>query len=288
MNNLEGNTCHPKKIDIMEALKNLENLSPSKSGIILNYDEPSKDSIKSNHKYNEGEIICNLIEMHIKYFYYHIHIPLEHFEKSSWQISKILFRNKDSLYHNPTYMSKDDDEKFSKVFARYIDMINSIMTPNCNLYNNLISWTDHLSYKKIATDSPLQKLLYNMKYNYISPRYIVDTYYKNINKTNGLEITIFKLNNIRRKLEIEIHAFEKKYVEIVDAYTYDRPLNEYNDTITKGFINSIILEIIDFADKLIDIRIYAIHSIIDNIIDYYTPLDYILRVQDNEKQLYIV
>jgi len=76
------------------------------------------------------------------------------------------------------------------------------------------------------------------------------------------------------------------------SYVYEYPYDVVKkDIYIKAFINSIIMCILDFAEKLIDLNVYAVHPIIEEIIGYYTRLDEInsyVPADYGFKRLYIV
>ncbi len=119
------------------------------------------------------------------------------------------------------------------------------------------------------------------KYQIISPLVVVDTYKKIYIKykgdTNLCDHKFRKrLDRIMSEFKKEVNNFKIIYREITDAYVYEYPQDMIvvsDSDYIKGFINSIILTIMDFAEKMIDLNIYAVHTIIIDIINYYVPLD---------------
>ena len=82
------------------------------------------------------------------------------------------------------------------------------------------------------------------------------------------------LGNLMKKIKAEIKIFEQIYHEIVTSYVYEYPYDMPDkERYNSALVNTIILEILNFSEKLIDLHVYTIHSIVNNIIEYYTPLD---------------
>lgn len=167
-------------------------------------------------------------------------------------------------------------------------MIEDIFSPDSKLYNFLKKWTDTsgIKWKSNGEKSYLKSILTNRKYQVISPLYItsiyceyIKKYENNYDKFNG----IFEkhLNNIIINFKNECKKFKKQYNEIVDSYVYEHPLTN-DPSYVLGFINSVILAILIFAEKLIELNIYAIHPIVVQLIEYYTPLDEINQYDPSE------
>jgi len=78
----------------------------------------------------------------------------------------------------------------------------------------------------------------------------------------------------------------------LDSYVYEQPINHIDQPMyLTGFINSILLAIIDLSEKLIELNVYAIHPIVNNSINYYTPLDDINLydpVENDNRPIYII
>lgn len=200
-------------------------------------------------------MICILIKKHIENFYDNIYIPYIFFKKNDWDIKKTLLENKDILYYNEKYLINDDKKIFNNIFKNYVKMIEKIMSNELYIYlkkedNNL---------KKIINSYP------------ISPIYIIELY-----KNNKID----ELDEIMEKVKKEKKKFKIIFKKIIKEYVY----NTSKDLVYKlGFINSVLMEILKLADKLIKLNVYAIHSIISNIIDDILPLDEIF-----EKELIII
>ena len=267
--------------NIIEALGKIDNLNMS-----------NEDELITKNK-----IMCRLINIQLREFYDDIYIPYNFFKDGEWNISKILYNNEDSLFYNKKYLTKEDEERFYHVFSKYVTMLEDIFSPDNRLQVFLRNWTDmnHDKWKTNGTKSYLKSILTDRKYQVISPLYVVNIYCECAKKFNNDRDKIKNkleshLDDIVKNIKKEARLFKEQYHQIVSAYVYEHPIE--NDTsYILGFINSIILLILDFAEKLIDLNVYAVHPIVQQIIEYYTPLDEIntYRSSDNtNKKLCIV
>lgn len=252
----------------------------------------------SNDRPNDGDRqqmekckeMCRMINVNLKEFYDDIFIPLSYFRNEQWDIAKVLYDNEDSLFYNEKYLPPDDHNRFYEVFDKYVTMVEDIMSPENKLYLFLKKWTDtsETKWKQNNTQSYLKNILLKRKYQVISPGYIANLYYNLCKKyRNDLEKMKEEfekyLDTIIANMRKEIKIFKKIYNKIVDSYVYENPINNTsNDIYICGFINSIILAVLDFAEKLIEQNIYAIHPIVMDIIGYYTPLDDIYLYNPDE------
>jgi hypothetical protein len=257
--------------------------------------------------------VCRLLNIQIREFFDNIYIPFSHFKSEEWDISDVLNRNDDVLFYNENFMSDNVNEKhFYDVFDKYVKMIEEIMNPNSALMIFLKKWTDmsDIRWKSTLGKSYLKSILTGQEYDCISPIYIVNYYigltkkYQNMPDKAKVQDQIktdieSHLDDIMKKVKRETNKFKRAYHKIVDAYVYQHPvdsidednLNNEKQTYVKDFICTVILAIVDFADKLIDLHIYKIHPIVLDVIDYYLPLDelnhYDLEEHDGRK-MYII
>lgn len=285
-----------KTTDIIDALKNLNNMvrnneqkSEEKQVIVQN---------KLDEKTPENKTICRLVNLHMDYFFDDIYVPYNFFKANDWKISKVLYDNEDALFFNNKYLTKEDEERFYEVFDKYISMIEEILTPDNKLCIFLKKWTDMTEPRwKAKNKSYLKSLLIDDKYQYISPVYITNIYcdlnkkYKTDNDKIKQEIEKH-LDGIVKKVKKEIHSFRKSFDEIIFSYVYEHPSDPKEKNVySRGLINSVMVAILNFTEKLIDLNVYAVHPIIVNVTDYYLPLDRINEHQSNknrDREIYIV
>lgn len=235
----------------------------------------------------DNRSLCRLLNLHLPSFFDNIYIPFVLFKEDEWNIKKIIRENKDVIFFNDIYIEKNTKKKFIPVFNKYVDMINRIMNADNCLYIFLNRWTDtsNTRWKCVQTNSHINIILSNPKYEYISPIYITNLYYEYSKKYNK-NFDICKQNiekhmdDITNKLEYETDIFVADCDHIIDTYVYTYPitncvyLHSELNTYTKSMINKLLIKIISFTDKLINMNIYAIHTIINDAISMYVPLDH--------------
>ena len=232
------------------------------------------------------EEMCKLLKKHHTDFFDDIWIPYQFFNKHNFKISTIVRENKDALFFNEEYMTDADKNKFNEIFDKYCLMIEQIFVLDSQLGKYLKIW----SKKKEA--SYLKIIMTEDDYQIINPVFLADTYKKlhlECKPNNELLDKKYKecLDGIIEKFYAERKEFEDLYHEVIDTYVHEYPLEmdeTYYLNYTKGFINSIILLVMDFAEKLIDLNIYAIHPVINNVIEYYVPLDLIYTHEDKKRK----
>ena len=243
--------------------------------------------------------ICRLLKVQISDFYDHIYIPYTHFKFDNWGIDNVINSNTDALFYNETYMTEDDKVEFEEVFKKYAKMISDIMDPSNKFYEYLYKWTEFDSnvWKKKKNNLSTVYLMIT-KFKYVSPLFILGEYFSYLKKHKGADReTVHNylhkyLTKHMKGINIHVKNFKKAYTETINKFVYLHPLQyEYNSNYAKGFVNTLILETLDLTNILIDQNIYAIHSIITEIIDEYTPLDILNAYEPakhNGRNVYIV
>lgn len=260
--------------DIDEIINQLEQINPT---------QKEKNSCKT---------ICRLLRLHISDFFDNIYIPFKFFERDEWDISKVLNENEDCLFYNEDYLTDDDQTRFYQVFYKYIRMIEDIMCENNELIKHLKKWTDmsKTRWSERKSKSYLKSLLDKKNYQMISPLHIVNIFIECSEKNREDTTKIIseveeKLNSIVKQMKTVIREFRGCYRGIIDSYVYEFPLNpDEKEAYIKGFINSIIMTIVDYTDALVNLGIYAVHPIFRDIIEHYLPLDEI-NTYDPEEHL---
>jgi hypothetical protein len=249
--------------------------------------------------FEENKTICRLIRIHLREFYDDICIPYNFFNNEGWNVDKVLYNNENVLFYNKKYIDDADKKRFDFVFNKYVNMLKEIFIPTNVLQVYLKKWTDtsSIKWKSNADNSYLKTLLTEGKYQYISPSYTSNLFYVNCKKY-GNDITKIRdetektLNDVVKNVKKEISQFKKNYNGIVKSYVYKCPhdMNEIN-VFSKTFIRSTILEIMNLIEKMVDLHVYAIHPIVENIIGDYISFDTINNYSRNDndgKFLYIV
>jgi len=254
-------------VNIVDVLKSLHS---------DNEDEP-----KETNEADENRTACRVLNIHLREFFDDIHVPYDFFKNNDWKVHKVLYDNEDALFYNKKYLTEDDKSRFYEVFDRYIAMIEEIMDPNNKLINFLKRWTDMSGtrWRTNGSRTYLKTVLLDPNYQFISPLYTTELFCylsrKHQFDNDSIRIEMEKhLDILTQKIKKEIRTFKKTHKETVMAYVYEFPLDVSSKRIyVLAFVNSVILSIIDFVEKLLDLHVYAIHPIVNQIIDIYLPLD---------------
>lgn len=230
-----------------------------------------------------NEVMCRLLRLQYKDFYDNIYIPYKFFRQSKWNVEKVISDNDDALFFNKNYMTNNDLQLFADVFKKYTDMICKILQPENKLYEFMKRWTnfDSSRWSDNGINSYLKQILTHYRYQYISPTYITDVFYEisknNINDPQKIRNETEKhLKGILVKVHREKKKFNEIFNNIVSCYVYEYPNNETDENKSlyeTAFINAVIIASLEFANKLLDLNVYAIHPIINQIIIFYLPLD---------------
>lgn len=245
-------------------------------------------------KKENNRTICRMIKLHLPEFFDDIYVPFGFFKDDEWRINKVLYANEDALFYNEKYLATEDNNRFYEIFDRYVEMIEEIMSTDNKLFVFLKVWTNTDSSRwkcnNSSENSYLKSIITDNQYQIISPLYMTNCYCQ-LNKDHHGSNDVIKdkfiehLNEICEKFKSARREFKEIYSYIVESYVYDYPIYASRseiDTYKLGFINSILMAILDFAEKLLDLNIYCIHAIIGEIIYYYTPLDEINRFDPKE------
>ncbi|BCS83287.1 hypothetical protein QLL95_gp0836 [Cotonvirus japonicus] len=242
-----------------------------------------------NHmEMKKNRIVCCMIKRFISDFFDNIYVPYKYFRKDSWNILETLNNNEDILFFNKNFMTKSDKDRFYEVFDKFVIMVGEILCSDSDLYECLKNMPDTSIHRinKNSDEYYILSLFNNRKYCYISPVHILQIYDKYSRKYTDQNLklkTENELNSIIKNVRKEINIFKTTYDNLTMSYVCEKPFdNAETDTYVKGFVNSIMLEILDFAEKLIDLNIYAVHIIITEIIDYCIPLDDINAFDPND------
>lgn len=225
--------------------------------------------------------LCRLLHKHLPDLHDNIHVPYDWFKDGGWNVINILYDNPDSLFYNDICLTPTDKERFNEIFDKYICIVEPIWKLDSDLRKYLENCKSDIYLKKIMTID---------KYKIISPVYLLDIYKKKWNICKGDHELVDQkykkhLDKIMASYKTEIKKFKSEISKIVTAYVYEYPIfsnEEINLGYVKGFINSIILTILDLAEKLISLNIYAIHAIIYDIVNYYIPLDEINMYNESD------
>jgi len=262
----------------------------------LTIEDIEEDDALSKTDTKRNKSICFMLKRNFPDFYDRIYVPFKLFREGEWNIGKVLRQNMDALYYNESFVTNIDVARFDNVFGRYLDLIRKVFEPDTQLEKYMIQW------KERRNDTYLKKIIKGSKYNIITPFYLADAHkrlfvkYKTDTEKFDKKYTR-KLNEIIESYRFEKKEFREKFNELLDAYVYEYPIQSPTmnsdknlaEMYTKGFVNGMILAILDFADKLLDLRIYAVHHVVKSVINSYLPLDDInLSDPDDEDYVAIV
>ncbi len=76
------------------------------------------------------------------------------------------------------------------------------------------------------------------------------------------------------KVRNHVKIFKITYHEILSHFISERPMDQnLQKNYVINFINSVLISICDFCEKIIELNIYAFHPIVLNIIESTLPLD---------------
>ena len=245
-----------------------------------------KDKDMSKTTTENNRTVCRMINVQLREFFDDIYLHIDLFRKAGWKINKVLYNNEDALYFNDKYLADEDHARFHEVFDKYVAMLEEILSTDNRLFTFLEKWTDTSMAKwksnNIGIRSYLKSIIAGREYQIISPLYVTNYFLELKQKYNDDNDKIKEklethLNEICENFQIERRNFKKIYNSIIESYVYDYPTKKNDpvviETYILGFINSVILAILDFAEKLIDLNIYAIHPLVNEVIYYYTPID---------------
>lgn len=245
----------------------------------------AKDEDYDEETNNHNMTVCRLLNIHLREFYDDIYIPFTHFRIAKWNIRKVLYENNDVLFYCQKFLTNEDHERFYQVFDKYVFMIEEIFSHDNKLVTFLKKWTDQSQAKwvSIKNNSYLKSILICSKYQYISPEYVTQLYLSCSNKHRGepakiKEVLENELDQLNKEIRKESKCFRQNYNDLIVSYVYEYPI--FSDPAEKkiytlAFMNSVIMEILNFAEKLVELNVYAIHPFVTNIIDFYTPIDQI-------------
>lgn len=244
---------------------------------IINFLSSSGETIHDFTPSNER--ICRLISSHIEHFFDFIYIPIDYFSTENWKIKEVLYDNKDALFYDQKYLSYD---QFHEIFDKYISMLENIFSSS----GKLIFYIEQLNY--LANANLLKRLIVHKKYRYISPSYIANIYDASIRKEKYWDVEkklSEHLDGIYSTAKKEMVQFKKHFLSIIMYHVYWFPFR------TNKLLEIVIKFILNFTEKMLGLNIYAIHPIVNNVVEFYLPLEEIIEydLENNDgRELVIV
>ncbi len=253
--------------------KNQKNESESESENEIN-PEPEKT-----------KTMGRLIRIHIRSFFDNIYIPFKFFNNEEWVLEEILDKNKDVLFYHEDYISEANKKIFENIYSKFRNFLFEIFSTGTTFCNFLKKWTDmsDQKWKNNNTVSYLRKILSDEKYEYISPIHVTNLYF-DISKKNKGNVDVIKkelenqLNKINLQTKKETKKFKNTYHKLLTAYVINYPINIHDcRQYSIDFLNLVYVEICKFIDTLLDMHVYGFHPIIEDVVEDYTPFDFMYQ-----------
>lgn len=237
---------------------------------------------------------CRLINMHMRKYFDDIYVTYRMFRDGEWDVSKVLYQNEDILFYSKRFVPNQDRSLFDPVFTKYVSMLENIFDQRNMLMAYLRMWTDMSKPRWKANNKKSYLLnLINGKYRIIDPSYTVTVFHDNrlqyaarpgsSKKTIARSMALIQtkteehLNQIMSNVNRILRVFNRNYKRLVNTYVYGHSSKETTrELYLKALLNCTSLSIFEVADKLIDQHIHAVHPLINDIIEYYTPIDDLL------------
>jgi len=221
----------------------------------------------------DNKKICQLLGTHFDRFYDNIGVEIKLFRRENWNFMQVIADNEDVLFYNEQFMSDTNKLKFCLVFPKYISLVkqNFLTTSNLFVFLNNLHISDKTNY--------LKNIMIDKKFCLISPSYIMELYvhyltlYKRQHHVIQRKMEA-KLLNILKCTMTNIYQFADQYELLVDVYVREFPITKQSiDDHKNNFLHNVFDMILNFIDKLVDLNIYAIHPIIDNVTSFHMPFD---------------
>lgn len=279
--------------------------SESNSADELSLEDSEEDKI-TEAEANHNRSTCRSIKSNYPKFYDNIYVPFNFFRNGGWNVKKVLLENPDAFFYNEEYITNLDKPRFDEVFNKYVETICEMFNESKMFNKSLLKWT---SFERKTL---LKRAINTPEYMCINPVYIGKELHK-LNSKYGKENTSKIKNNLCKildkvvdKLKEEKRKFRKIFLGLLNSYYVEYPINDIVDLIqnpdekkkyiniddkkdtqinhiySKGFINGVIMAILDFAERLIEINVYAVHKIVNDIVNFYISLDSIVMDIDSD------
>lgn len=186
------------------------------------------------------------------------------FRNCLYNVNKVL-QNKNYFFsYDKTRITQENINAYELVYEKYCNIIKSIFELN-------------LKKTQILNLKPAIELSNTDKFDIFSPKYIIDTYASicenNDNQTVYMKMTA-DLEKKYKKVKKYYKLFNKKYYSLINKFILNCPENlelMYNYQTT--FLNNLLKVVIDFCNYMIDINVYAVPLLINNVVTLYTPMD---------------
>jgi hypothetical protein len=157
-------------------------------------------------------------------------------------------------------------------------MIEGIMDPKSKYVKYMDSCTDKSAKKwtKLPNNGGINTLLSVDRYKMLSPKFIIDTYipFSTLSNIESLNKTMEILEVIISKVKKEISKFKSHYLNTLHEHISKFPImDSKKKELGNNLMKDIFLLILKFANNMIILHVYPIHTIVNSVINEYTPLD---------------
>jgi hypothetical protein len=239
----------------------------------------------------------DVLKRYIPNFFIMINIPYGHFS-SDTNTRKTVLRNLDIFLFNEKYINGqtaknnfDYDVLLKKNVDRYVQMLDQIFSTKSDLML-------HLRYEESHSRSLDTEVLEAVrKFSYISPEYIAAKYFELSDKYDDGVVPMLKtlLKNQTQLINHHVRKFEKEVIRLVREFVFEEEnvfdhktkeeylasLNVRDQRINHMMFN-IYLASLHLTNELLDYKVYAINTIISNVVDKYLGINQ-YNLYDKEK-----
>lgn len=222
--------------------------------------------------------LCRLFNRFIPDIFNKIYLPYNVFKHYKFDIEKALQNNTDSLFYAEGYAIEEDEKMFNKVFDKYLNLVYDVFDNE----GALVPFLRNLNDNNIKPEKSRIIKIIN-KYDSISPALIAEKYtalmrkFSDRSKEDIVKILDHQLESINEKARTIIVEFNEKFHELLNEFVYENNMNDIDPLTGKLLISTVMGEIWESSNKLIDLGIYAIHEIFHDIIGIYIPIDEIVH-----------
>lgn len=188
-----------------------------------------------------------------------INISLQDFRRNKYDIVSTLNESKNDFYFDELRITNDNEKEFVIIFEKWCNMISSIL----ELYNHIPSI--HLdNFIEIANTD---------KFDIFSPVNLLDKYillFNNDKNSQNIQEFSKKYYNDYKIVKKNYKLFDRKYKSLIGQFVLCSPENY--DLLTDyftNFSNSLFETILEFCKNMINMNVYAIPRLINDVISEY-------------------
>lgn len=266
---------------------------------IISSSDSSSDSddpiTPEERKYNRN--MCDYLENNTNYFFSGIGLEKRDFRRYNWHIKKALCDCPEIMFYIKQYLPTEDEARFTQVFEKHVNTILRLFDPNYN--KNFYDFLSKKEFANFINDPDVKKpviirLMNRHALKYHDPLYLYNLYNEVVNnresdvsRKNAIKTLNAIINDNKMRIQEEKDKFMKTFVEIIDYYYYENSFEtSIEDSIVEsmGCMNSILLLIINFVEKLNELHVIGIYEIINNMTDSHIPLEAMIQYQMGRKR----